>query len=168
MGQKRQAIAERAGRRAIRRVRQGAARALGGGVGDQRARSAWTGHVSGSWHRRIQALCGTGRGGKKYSPHRRPVVATGAKACAQKKEVFPSCATRQARGLRKHEKWICDRHDFSSHANLFVQQLTKFQFPFATTEKLCLSHTNARSPLVGPNGEADGFPKKQGFRSDTN
>ena len=78
-------------------------------IGDQCARSSWTGPVSGSWHRGVQALCGAGGGGKKYSPHRRDLVATGAPACTEKKEIFPWCDTRQARGLTNTK--ACDMRD---------------------------------------------------------
>jgi hypothetical protein len=50
--------------------------------------------------------------------------------------------------LKKHARFFLDRHDFGNHGNLFVQKLPKRMFPFATTEKLCLSHMKTRNPHV--------------------
>jgi len=65
--------------------------------------------------------------------------------------------------LKKYESLFCDRHDFSNHANLFVQKLTKFTFSSQRTEKLPFLDLKTRNSGVALKIEAGHFFEKQGF-----
>src|SRR3972149_4717921 len=77
-----------------------------------------------------------------------PCCGNRSKSVRTEKRSIPIVRHPTSARLKKPESLFCDRHDFSNHANLFVQKLTKFTFPFAITEKLCLSHIKTRKPHV--------------------